>query len=129
MDPKDSEISAEEERITKGFTEILFNAMPPDMDPQKVETRSAIIASLVGVTRTSIMGAVVFAAFYSKFTGLSTEQIKEVFDKVDELLKDSPLVAEGIEKYNKMNMAAKEAQIKSEFNNAMIVSPSNNKVH
>ncbi len=125
MDP----MTPEEERITKGFTEILFNAMPPDMDPQKVETRSAIIASIVGTTRTSIMGAVVFAAFYSKFTGLSTEQIKEVFDKVDELLKDSPLVAEGIEKYNKMNMAAKEAEMKSELSGAVIISPGNDKVH
>ncbi len=125
MDP----MTPEEERITKGFTEILFNAMPPDMDPQKVETRSAIIASIVGTTRTSIMGAVVFAAFYSKFTGLSTEQIKEVFDKVDELLKDSPLVAEGIEKYNKMNTAAKEAEMKSELSGAVIISPGNDKVH
>lgn len=125
MDP----MTPEEERITKGFTEILFNAMPPDMDPQKVEARSAIIASIVGTTRTSIMGAVVFAAFYSKFTGLSTEQIKEVFDKVDELLKDSPLVAEGIEKYNKMNTAAKEAEMKSELSGAVIISPGNDKVH
>lgn len=125
MDP----MTPEEERITKGFTEILFNAMPPDMDPQKVETRSAIIASIVGTTRTSIMGAVVFAAFYSKFTGLSTEQIKEVFDKVDVLLKDSPLVAEGIEKYNKMNTAAKEAEKKSELSGAVIISPGNDKVH
>ena len=125
MDP----MTPEEERITKGFTEILFNAMPPDMDPQKVEARSAIIASIVGTTRTSIMGAVMFAAFYSKFTGLSTEQIKEVFDKVDVLLKDSPLVAEGIEKYNKMNMAAKEAEKKSELSGAVIISPGNDKVH
>lgn len=60
-----------------------------DMDSDKLEFRVSTIAQLVGVTRTSVFAAGVYAAMFAQMVGLSKEQMigmfTETFDAIAKL--------------------------------------------
>src|SRR5262245_20950997 len=87
------------EDLLKKCKEIVQLHEPTDMTVDKVFHRATVIAANIGQTRTSVMGAAVFAAITAPVVGLTRETMINIINGVYDESEKNPAIKQLAEEY------------------------------
>lgn len=97
------QVEQEAAELTTQLQEILKLHLPTDMDVQKVAERGGLIVLTMGMSRTSVAAATVYAAIHSAVVGLDPEALKKVIDEVYAECRTKASIQASAEAYAEMN--------------------------
>lgn len=84
-----------------------------DMETDKTVARIGIISMMGGMTRTTTLGAVAYAAVYAPIVGLTKDQLHGLVDAIFDAVEENPQTAKVKIAYAEMNEKAHlQAQVK-----------------
>ena len=97
--------------LRKKVEDIITTYKSDDMSTEKIIGRVAIVGSFGGVTRTTVLGSLVFAALYAPIVGLSKDQLTGILEDVVAEVVKLPSTAEAAKGYAEFNTKAKAAVV------------------
>lgn len=105
----DEQAAAAEELFRK-ISEIIRQYRPEDIPVDKITMRMAIVSQVINVSRTTALGALVFAGVYGCLTGLSKAQLTGMLNDLFDAVDTTPGSAETKQLYAQANAEAKAMQ-------------------
>lgn len=94
------------DEMFKKIADIVNKYKAPDMVAEKIIARIGVIGQLGGVTRTTALGAAVFAGIYGCVTGLSKDQLLAMVSELYDVTDAAPGTAEAKQAYAEINAQA-----------------------
>lgn len=128
MDNTIDQASVDADYITKRIREIVDALRPIDMSTDKVLIRVAETVAFSGLSRTSVLGSVLFAAIHAPVVGVSEEMLVGLVREVYAAMGAVASTAKAAELYKEANEAYHKE--KAQFGSVGgIMVPGNDKVH
>ncbi len=100
------------EALTTRIKEIITLHRPLDITTEKILQRAAVMTQNLGITRTSVLGAVAYTALHAAVVGLTKDQVTAIVVGALEEAEKVPAIKEIAAEYKKTNDAilAKQGQ-------------------
>lgn len=111
---------------------VVDNNKPADMDTDKVIGRIGIVAEFGSVTRTTVLGSLLFAAIHAPIVGITKAQLLKAVDEgFDAMatLESTPAAAQAYAEANVKSVAQGEATALSKDYGQLVMPGDMSKVH
>lgn len=122
--------------LLEKVTAIIAANKPEDMTTEHILQTMGVMTSIIGVTRTRVLGAAVYFAFYAQIVGLDADNVMAIINESMAAVKADPRTAEFAADYAVKNAQAKQqaamtkaADTGGAFNPAFMVPGDKTKVH
>jgi hypothetical protein len=103
------DLDARMDQLIDDLTAAVNAARPADIPAGRIIERAEVIMLMIGRTRTSVMGAALYAATSAAMVGIPPAQLKQLIDDAYKLVAAQPEAAEAAARYEVDNATAKAA--------------------